>query len=69
MKMLQTEMGDEEIGSYTSCLKSWSTGLLSTGAVLSEEPWDQLTLPPFVGFPPGINKGQQRHINATTVSK
>lgn len=49
-------MGDEEIGFFTSRLKSWSTGLLRTGAVLSEKPRDQLALPPFVGFPPGMKQ-------------
>lgn len=42
------------VSSYTSCLKSWSTGLLRTGTVLSQKPRHQLALPPFVGFPPGI---------------
>lgn len=54
---MQGGMGDEEIGFYTSCLKSWSTGLLRAGAVLSEKPRDQLALPPFVCFPPGIHQG------------
>jgi len=50
------EMWGEMKRFYTSCLEPGSTGLLRTGTLLSEKPWDQLALPPFMGFPPGINQ-------------
>lgn len=48
-------MGSQEVGLYTSCLESWPTRLLRTWTVLSEKPRHQLALPPFMGFPPGMN--------------
>lgn len=53
---IKGENGKRRNWFLTSRLKSWSTGLLCTGTVLSQEPWDQLALPPFVGFPPEIKQ-------------
>lgn len=42
----------------TSSLKSWSTGLLSSGAVLPNAPGHQLTPSPLVSFPPMAQMGR-----------
>lgn len=61
--------GDAHIDFCTSGLKSWTAGLLSSRDGLSEEPGHQLTLPPFVGFPPGINPSGGQFVESSPTSE
>lgn len=46
----------------TSCLKSCPTRLLSTGAVLSDQPRGQVALGPFMRLPPAVKQKINRFV-------
>lgn len=47
----------------TSCLKSCPTRLLSTGAVLSDQPRGQVALGPFMRLPPAVKQKMNRFLS------
>lgn len=46
----------------TSCLKSCPTRLLTTGAVLSDQPRGQVALGPFMRLPPAVKQKMNRFV-------